>query len=286
MGRALVLSGGGPVGIAWETGVLAGLASGGCDLTDADLIVGTSAGSAVGAALGLGRSPAEQLQRYRPGTPAPAAQPVADTGGSMAKRLQGLFAVLIEAFAEGPSDASRAKIGRFALEADTASEESFLAAFSDLADQPFPPRFVATAVDAESGAFVTWNEDSNVPLDRAVASSCAVPGVFPPITIDGRRYIDGGMRSGANADLASGHERVVVLSVIGSTPGSPFGALMDAEIQGLRDGGSDVRVIAFDAETSAAVGLNLMDPSLSPVGAEHGMRQGAGLAAELATFWS
>lgn len=286
MSKALVLSGGGPVGIAWETGVLAGLASGGCDLSDADLIVGTSAGSAVGAGLALGRSPAEDLQRFRPGGSQAGGRPAPTPGGSMAERMQALFAVLVEAFAEGASDASRAKIGRFALEAETAPEESFVGAFAELADQPFPPRFVATAVDAESGAFVTWSAASGVPLDRAVASSCAVPGIFPPITVDGRRCIDGGMRSGANADLATGHDRVVVLSVIGSTPGSPFGAMMEREVDTLRESGSDVRVVGFDAETAAAIGLNLMDASLSPVGAEHGLRQGAREAAGLTAFWS
>src|SRR5687768_17109749 len=117
MTKALVLSGGGPVGIAWETGVLAGLASAGCDLTDADLIVGTSAGSAVGAAIALGRSPAEQLQRQRPGGTATSEAPPGTASSGMAERMQAFFAVLMEAFAEGPSDASRAKIGRFALEA-------------------------------------------------------------------------------------------------------------------------------------------------------------------------
>jgi len=278
--KALVLSGGGPVGIAWETGVLAGLASGGCDLTDADLIVGTSAGSAVGAAIALGRSPAEQLQRQRPG----GADTTPPRQEGMAERMQAFFKVLMEAFAEGPSDASRAKIGRFALEAETPPEEAFVGFFADLHDVDFPDRFTCTAVDCETGAFVTWSKASGVPLDRAVASSCAVPGIFPPITIDGRRYMDGGMRSAGNADLAAGHEKVVYINVIGKA--SILGAMNEAEIAHLRETGSEVEVIDFDEQTAAALGMNLMDASLSPVGAEHGLRQGADAAERLAKFWA
>lgn len=282
MTKALVLSGGGPVGIAWETGVLAGLASAGCDVTDADLIVGTSAGSAVGAAIALGRSPAEQLERQRPGGSATTSLP--GTSSGMAERMQAFFKVIMEAFAEGPSDASRAKIGRFALDAEAPPEESFVGFFADLHDVEFPDRFTCTAVDCETGAFVTWSKASGVPLDRAVASSCAVPGIFPPITIDGRRYMDGGMRSAANADLAAGHEKVVLISVIGKA--SVLGAMNEAEISHLRETGTEVEVIEFDEQTTAALGLNLMDASLSPVGAEHGLRQGAEAASRLAAFWS
>ena len=74
---------------------------------------------------------------------------------------------------------------------------------------------MCTAVDAETGEFVTWSKDSGVPLVRAIASSCCVPGIFPPITINGRRYIDGGMKSATNAELAAGHDRVLVVSVTG-----------------------------------------------------------------------
>jgi NTE family protein len=55
-GRALVLGGGGVAGIAWMTGLLAGLADAGQDVTGADLLVGTSAGAAVAAQVGSGLS--------------------------------------------------------------------------------------------------------------------------------------------------------------------------------------------------------------------------------------
>ena len=57
------------------------------------------------------------------------------------------------------------------------------------------------------GSLVQWQRSSGVPLPLAVASSCAVPWVYPPVTINGRRYMDGGARSATNADLAAGHGR-------------------------------------------------------------------------------
>ena len=71
MDRALVLSGGGPVGIAWQSGLTVGLAEQGVQLRDADLIVGTSAGSVVGAQIALGRDLNEQVERYRASRCAP-----------------------------------------------------------------------------------------------------------------------------------------------------------------------------------------------------------------------
>ena len=101
---------------------------------------------------------------------------------------------------------------------------------SRLVSTEWPERpLVVTAVDTETGEFTTFDRDSGVPLVSAVAASCAVPGVYPPVTIDGRRYMDGGMRSAANADLAQGYDRLVVLAPIrgasgrwpASTPRSP-----------------------------------------------------------------
>ena len=108
----------------------------------------------------------------------------------------------------------RAEIGRFALEAETGPEERFVDAFRYLAEESWPRRYQCTAVDALTGEFMVWDGSHGEALDRAVASSCAVPGVFPPITINGRRYIDGGMRSGTNTDLAEGHQKVLVITLM------------------------------------------------------------------------
>jgi NTE family protein len=147
-------------------------------------------------------------------------------------------------------------------------------------------------VDAESGALVVWDGGNRAPLERAVASSCAVPGLAPPITIDGRRYVDGGMRSPTNADLAEGNDRVLVLSLIpteapaGDDPrAARFGQRFAAELALITVEGGTVEVVTPDAETAAVIGVDLMNPTASLPAAEAGIRQGRALADRLAGFW-
>lgn len=305
MTRALVLSGGGPVGIAWQTGLAAGLAAKGVDLREADYILGTSAGSAVGAQLALGRDMAAVLERYQQaatttnattatGTPSAGRQSgTAATPG----RMQELMRVMAESAAfDGPPEEARAVIGRFALESETAPEEQFVAGFAYLAGEAFPEGYACTAVDAESGAFQVWDASTGAPLDRAVASSCAVPGIFPPITINGRRYIDGGMRSGSNADLAAGHDKVLLVTLMGSArmnappPGDPrmqrYLERMTRERQVLLDAGAQIETVSPDEESAAVIGANLMDGRLGPAAAEAGFRQGQAISATVEQAWS
>ena len=100
------------------------------------------------------------------------------------------------------------------MTARTTTEEDWLQAIGlGLVGKPWPKRrLFVTAVDAQTGTSVVFDNTSGVPLERAVAASCAVPGVFPAVEVGGRRYVDGGLRSIANADLAAGHRRVLVLS--------------------------------------------------------------------------
>ena len=219
MDRALVLSGGGTVGIAWQAGLTVGLAEQGVQLADADLIVGTSAGSAVGAQIALGRDLNEQIERYRQADARRASAPEATRRRLPVlptRQMQKLMEVMTGALTED-ADPEHAwmLIGKFALEAETIPEAQFVESFRYLDGESWPRRYACTAVDAETGAFIVWDAGNQAELPRAVASSCAVPGVFPPITIDGRRYIDGGMRSGTNADLAEGNDRVLIVSLMG-----------------------------------------------------------------------
>lgn len=302
-----MLSGGGPVGIAWQTGLAAGLAAKGVDLREADFILGTSAGSAVGAQLALGRDMAEVVERYRSAAPSPsgegtaAAPSAARRSGTAATptRMQDLMRVMAEAAAsDRPPEESRAAIGRFALEAETGPEEGFVAGFSYLAGEPFPDRYACTAVDAESGAFQVWDASAGAPLDRAVASSCAVPGVFPPITINGRRYIDGGMRSGTNSDLAAGHAKVLLVTLMSGARAATtttssadprlqrYLARMAQERQVLLDAGAEIEVVGPDEESATVIGANLMDGRLAPAAADAGFRQGQAIAATVEAAWS
>lgn len=204
--RALVLGGGGPVGRAWMGGLVAGLISSGVDLGRADLIVGTSAGAVVGAHLALGLDVAALAV-------ASARQPGPNIYAS-AVGLDTLFADIAAAARAANPDGVRAAIGRTAVAAETIGEDAFLArsVYAGLAGRPWPPSFRATAVSATTGRLAVWSEDSHVDLARAVASSTAIPGASPPVTLDGDRYMDGGVRSMINADLAAGARVVIAVS--------------------------------------------------------------------------
>jgi NTE family protein len=296
MSRALVLSGGGSVGIAWQTGLAAGLATKGVDLAAADFVLGTSAGSAVGARLALGRDMIEATERYREQAEKVSAAPDTAAAGGIAARMMAVMQIMNDAAAD-PSkspEEMRAAIGAAALVADTMPEDSFVAYFDDLAGERPPAGYACTAIDALTGALQVWDASSDVPLDRAVTSSCAVPGMFPPITINGRRYVDGGMRSVTNADLAVGHDVVLIVTL---APPARIAAAddprsvrmrgqMDAERTALRDAGATVEMVGPDEEAAAVMGVNLMDPAVGPAAAATGFRQGGALAATLGGFWA
>ncbi|MES2343330.1 MAG: patatin-like phospholipase family protein [Pseudomonadota bacterium] len=292
--RALVLGGGGPVGIAWESGLIAGLAQGGVDLGKADFILGTSAGSFVGARLALGADAATLADPIL-AEPPPAPRPPGEARAPGAD-----LSVLVKMMAEAqggirdPQEV-RAEIGAFALAAKTSDEATFLQSFgrsfAGLPEDAWPERgFACTAVDALTGEFQMWTKASGVGVTRAVASSCSVPGVYPPVTLKGCRYIDGGMRSTINADQAVGHDLVVVIQVRG---GANAGAAADvtaarveAELDVLRDGGAKVVLIGPDAGSQAAMGLNLMDFRKRADAARAGLAQGLAQAAELKAAWA
>jgi NTE family protein len=294
MTKALVLSGGGSVGIAWQTGLAAGLARHGVDLAAADFIVGTSAGSAVGAQLALGTDVEERLEAYRRTAGGPDDTEPSDAAPdvAMAERMAGLMTIMVGLMDAEPA-ARRSAIGRFALKADSLPEDQFVALFRYLNGAAWPDGYACTAVDAANGEFVVWDAKADVPLDRAVASSCAVPGLFAPITINEKRYMDGGMRSGTNADLAVGHDHVLVVSLMaGQRPESNIDPRLarlfqtvDGELKVLADAGATVEVVGPDEGSARTMGVNLMDGSIAPVAAEQGVRQGEEMAERVGRFW-
>lgn len=265
MSFTLVLAGGGVTGIAWETGVLLGLRDEGIDLASrVDRVIGTSAGSVVGAQF-LGGPDLEDLF---------AAQ-VADEHHEITPDLD--LDLLVRVFGltiDGgtTTNEQRRRIGELALGATTVDEPTRRRVIEHrLAAIDWPDTdLVVTAIDAYSGEFVTWTKSSGVSLVHAVASSCAVPGVWPCVTIDGRRYYDGGLRNGANAHLAADSAEVVVIAprIAGPSPA------VDAEVDLLRSNGSMVRYIQSDRETVEAVGVNPLDPNFRRPAAVHGRRQG------------
>ncbi|MGW5555782.1 patatin-like phospholipase family protein [Micromonospora sp. NPDC003944] len=277
MQRALVLGGGGVTGVAWELGLLAGLVERGVAVTEADLVVGTSAGSVVGARVCSGL-PVERLY----------AEQVAPPSSERAARL-GFVALARLVWAGGRTrDAvrSRARIGAMAVAARTQSEASRRAVIeAGLPGREWPARrLLVTAVDAASGEFVVFDSDSGVSLVDAVGASCAVPGVWPPVTIGARRFVDGGMRSTVNADLAAGARQVLVLAPTSAA----FGPMprLSAQVQALREAGSRVVVVTPDAAARTAIGRNVLDPARRAGAARAGRAQADGVADEVAALWA
>ncbi|MGW3248111.1 patatin-like phospholipase family protein [Streptomyces sp. NPDC001070] len=274
MTEALVLGGGGVAGIAWITGLLAGLADAGRDVTGAEVLVGTSAGSTVAAQLGSGLS-LEELYARQTEPELQSAEIMADVdlanfGARIADVLRDAATV---------PDMRRA-VGRYALDAETVSEaerrrviESRLPSL----DWPTSRALRIVVVDAETGQPRLLDSASGVNLVDAVAASCAVPGVWPPATIDGRRYVDGGVRSTANADYAAGASRVLVIVPMGAAELFPSEKPLERAVQELRAAGAEVAVIDPDEASLAAIGTNPLDPSTRRPAAEAGRAQGRGL---------
>jgi NTE family protein len=291
--RALVLGGGGSAGNAWEIGVIAGLFDAGLDVTEADLIVGTSAGSTAAAQI-TSAPPAELLAAILNAAPPPRTGPVRSGGGhapgvSMANLLEKSDAII--GAAEDAADMRR-RMGAAALEIDAASDGSGQTRWratvaARLPSQRWPVRtMIITAVDALTGEPVVFDRHSGIDLVDAVAASCAGPGA-PPYSIGGSRYIDGGYRRNENADLAAGYGRVLVLSPFGGRSRHPleWGMHLAAQAGELRARGSNVETIFPDGNSLNAFGTSMMDLSTRPPAARAGYGQGRALAGQLTEFW-
>jgi NTE family protein len=277
--RALVLGGGGLAGIAWELGILLGLLDTGVDVLDAELVVGTSAGSVVGA---VATSPELVKEFYEQQVDT---TPDAELGAELDLEQFATTMLTILAAVKTPEEA-RAKIGALALATETVPEEvrrNIIAARLPSHEWP-DKRLLITACDTQTGEFVTFDRDSGVELVDAVAASCSVPGVWPPVTINGRRYMDGGVRSTTNADLAKGQERVLVIAPFPPIE-SPMGSSFAAEIAPLEEAGSVVGIVPDD-EALAAFGANPLDPSTRPESARAGRRQAVAFVDAVRSLWS
>jgi NTE family protein len=270
--QALVLGGGGIAGIAWMTGLLAGLADAGQDVTGADLVIGTSAGATVAAQLGSGLSLddlyARQVDPALQSREIPAEVDLAKFAEDIGPYLAG---------ATSPADTLRL-FGAFALAASTVPEADRLAVIaSRLPSHQWPSRAVKiVAIDCESGATEVFDSSHGVRLIDAVAASCAVPGIWPPVTIGDRRFMDGGVRSSNNADLAEGAARIIVISPLGVDSPLPTPLPLREVVAKLRAGGAEVTVIEPDKASREAIGANPLDPATRVPAAEAGRAQGHG----------
>jgi len=263
-GTALVLGGGGITGIAWELGILKGLADAGVDVTGADTVTGTSAGSVVGAQVTGTRSLDEVYATQL-------APPDHVIGAKVGRAT--MFRLVPPMLVPGSDERKLRRIGRMSMRAHPPGGTERLEVIrSRLGDVPWPDRDLRiTAVEAETGAFVVFDRDSGVELVLAVAASCAVPLVWPAVAINGRHYVDGGMRSTANVDLARGADAVVVLAPIPQA----FSKSTSIKAQLQRTGATRWVVITPDAQATADIGRNLLDPAQRAAAARTGLRQAA-----------
>lgn len=283
-GTWVVCGGGGVWGVAWLTGLVAGLMDEGVDLRTADAFVGTSAGSVVSAQIAAGADlealfaaqaePARQSQELSPDT--------ANMGALMALMQR-----------PWPDPQARvAAVAELAVNARTApyvERREAIAGRMKLAGEAWPDkRLLITAVDVETCALKAFEASDGADLIDAIAASCAVPGVWPPAPIGGRTYMDGGLwRTAENAQLAAGADVAVILSPMGamvrlmaSGAATPF----DKDVEALRAGGTRVVVVEADQTSIASMNGAPLDPATRAPGAKAGRAQGLKEAARLKAF--
>jgi NTE family protein len=299
---ALVLGGGGSAGHAWTIGVIAGLAEAGIDMTEAaDLVIGTSSGATAAAQVRSGIPPAELLASVlSPPVPPVGQNRPLPPGPPMSMVFERMRA--IGAAATSAADLQRA-MGAFGLESDAVLDpaeavqrRAMVAARLPRQQWPDRPMIVA-AVNAHTGELAAFDRGSGVDLVDAVTAATALPGVAPTHNINGKRYINGGVRSAENADLAAGYANIMVLSPFGGRTGtlpagqfegirrSPeWGTDLESQVEVLRKQGSRVVVITPDADSQAAMGTNQMDPATRIPAARAGFAQGKQEAARVTFF--
>jgi NTE family protein len=284
---ALVLAGGGSVGIAWELGFLSGLENRSPEVmrkirAPDTTYIGTSAGSVVATMLASGVPLTELVQPEldSPTSPNPSRQ----RGSVMGIARIASTMLLSRVGTKSPEEARR-RIGAFAVKATTGSEGEWIASIARrLPERSWPERrLLITAVDVDSGEFRVFDRNSGVDLASAVAASCSVPGIFPPVSIDGKRYMDGGMRSIANADLAAGCDPVLILVPV-REGGPGIGSVSKDELQSFAPGTS--HLVYADAVSARAFGRNPLTNTTRAASARAGFRQGSQTDRAIDELWT
>lgn len=259
------------------TGVLAGLRDAGADPTRADVVIGTSAGAIFGARLLAGEPARELYERQLAGADS------VELEVTLGQTLRFLWAAL------GSRDPERSvrRLGRAALKARTGPESDVYEALGPLLRGvgDWPDRALrVTAVDALTGQLRAFDADSGVTLREAVVASCAVPVVWPPVVLAGRRWMDGGSRSTANIHLARGHHHVLAIAPIPAAVGPHADAAQQAAE--LTAEGAHVTLVTPDRAARRAMGRDMTVDARRPEAARAGHAQGVAVAASLPAVWS
>lgn len=276
--RALVLGGGGLTGCAWMVAFLAELESRGFDASLADLIVGTSGGSIVGAQLAHGSSCGLVKERF-----SESLRHDAPRCGSGADFLE-----LSRLLTSAPTlRESLAAVGGAVLARSDLPSAERLRAIVDpqLPKKSWPPLpLLVTAVDASTGEFSAISSASSIELVDAVTASCSLPFAYAPAQAAGRRWLDGFMRSPANADLATGYERALVVAPM-NAGFSPVNTVSEQVAQ-LRDEGTNVFTVSEAPEIPEFVTIHRMEGAYAAPVMEMAAKQAVQVAGELLDFWS
>lgn len=298
MKRALVLGGGGVIGVAWESGLVTGLRDAGVELSACDAIVGTSAGALVGAQVARGRVP------EHPDTRAKAKASSANTlaGGAvgngghrgskaaaMAKmdvQAVGQIFALWGAMKESTAEQAAA-IGKVVRGLDRSAEADFIAYINGGAQFDDWPtmRLWVVAVDTETGERRVFDREGAAPFSRVMAATAAVPGLFPAVEIEGRLYMDGQVHSSTNADVLVPHRpaQVMIAMPTNAATGRGIGAhaerMLEFEIDRLHEAGCEVLVKTPSAADTQRMGNNLMDAARAGEAYAVGLEAGRAWAA-------
>jgi NTE family protein len=317
MTRALVLGGGGFSGIAWELGVLQGLSAAGISVLDCDLVVGTSAGAFVGSrvlaadafdgindsrtwtppvdetglavALGSTAVRAIRLTRrpiFRWVVPALIAwravyameRKAARHGFGDVAKLQRIPGMRREGAV--PSAKLLHLVGSLARLAPTPPQERWISYWESALDGAggWPPRdLVIATVSTTDGTRAAWNRSDDVPIARAVAASTSIPGLCQPVTIGRSHYIDAGGHSPTNADLATGHDHVLVVAPVDR-------GQLAAEAERLGAAGSTVSIVRPSTGSRERLGVaigELLDVARTTPSRTAGEADGRAAAATL-----
>jgi NTE family protein len=258
---AIVLAGGGERVIAWETGVLAGLAARGTDPRRAEAVIGTSAGALVAARVAAGRDPradAARLAARRDGREAGAAAASSAAAATFAQ-LAALWSAT-----PGSDSERRRRIGALALARASGCPESLIEQVRRrLPGGPWPRALRVAAVDAVAGERVALTAADGIPVERGVAASRAIPTVNAPVTVNGRRLIDGAVGSATNADLALATPARTVI-VIASFGLDLWAAALEREVGAIEAAGRQVIVIRPGQADEAAMGPDPMSAATAP----------------------
>ena len=284
--RALVLGGGGAVGIGWQVGILTGLRAAGVDFTGNEEILGTSAGALVGAQLSSGRDVTNAFAVLA--SLGESIDPAAMAAGNDA-----FLSAMSRANLGNDSAQFLREMGRTAVTADTIAPGVYLGLLDTFQGIAWPAGFRCTAIDVETGELVVWDQGSGVSLQEAVASSCAIPALFPPVAIKGRLYMDGGIVSHLNATSVSPTDVAVVLSCHSLTSPDAEGhdapvTSLAAEIGELAQLGGTTRLITIEPDFGdmKVTADQMMDPNVASQAVQMGQLQAEREATKILNAWN